>query len=341
MISNKGSAALSNKASKQKTTGAGGKFGHLTQEVSEVVLTAQMPREQFLEMARSTDQQLDQLRFKAMNAQMAIKSYADSARRYKHHPQTEAHYLEMARKETAALEAANAAMDPLHELYEEHQWSRFIAVPGGHMHSGYDCHTIRWNTATSLMAEFSGADEEELVDMAGDFCCTHCFPDAPVHKRSMLPMHVKEREDAAKKTAELDEKKAAKLKKAADPTSPDGVFTVMEGKWRQHYKTITSMVNRARDHLGNTMSYGFDNEYFTAEQLEQKRRGDLALAWPLVLQAATRNKENGEKLDTPRKLITDLWTKKNKQYTKEGYGAPEGYDPFTELPEEAVGLLDG
>lgn len=60
-----------------------------------------------------------------------------------------------------------------------------------------------------------------------------------------------------------------------------------------------------------------------------------------MLQETTRNTENGENLNGPRKLITDLWTRKNKQHTKEGYGAPEDYDPYDELPEETIALLDG
>lgn len=330
-ISNQGRDALKSKAQAQKSTGVEGKFGHLQAGESTVALDAEMSYEEFRQMAKNTDKQWQDLMWLRFR-QVSYKSdYEKAARQYASMPRYKEQYEQKAAEADLKIAEIDAEIKPLQDLYDEHQWTRFIAVPGGHMHSEYGCHTLRWNTDTRLMAEFSGAEEEDLVEMAGDFCCTHCFKDAPVNQPSMLPMHVKERADQEKAAAEKETKRLEKVKKTADPTHPEGLFTAFIDGRRERFKTITAMVNESRRQLETMMIYNFDG-WRTPEQQEVERRKTLAGIWPVLAQAAQRNQENGAKLTTPEDLLRDLWDKKAKQRLKDGYPVPEGYDPFNELP---------
>lgn len=86
----------------------------------------------------------------------------------------------------AEQEAIIAALDteiaPLDAEYDRRPWSRFIAVPGGHLHSGRRCvgGTIRVTTKVVWNPGLSGKTEAEAVKQLGTILCTHCFPSAPV-----------------------------------------------------------------------------------------------------------------------------------------------------------------
>lgn len=341
-LSRQGSAALSTKANRQKATGDDGKFGHLARGESNVQLGVAMPREQYLHMARTTDEELQKLQGQRVRHQSVIHEYTKMLSRGRTHPAREIEYqqkIDLAKGELAVVESK---ITPLNDLHDEHQWTRFIAVPGGHMHSGYSCQSIRWSTETGLMAEYSGADKDELVDMAGEFCCTHCFPDAPVNKKSMLPVHVAQREADEKTRLEKMAKVGAKTLKSADPTSPTGSFTTVINGRKQSFKTITSMSTEARYILDNALLHGFNIDWRSPAEQVAIRKEKYAEAWPLIRQAASRNSQNGSALDTPRKLAEDLWAKKIKQYVKEGAKIPPAdYNLFDEFPEEAARLLDG
>lgn len=315
-----------NKDGGPQSAGNQGAYAHHQLAEAGGLAAPAMTHEQFREMASTTDRQLGDLYFRRFRQTEYLAGTRKTLARNlspSHRSQLEEHQTEY----LAAIKELQSKIDPLEETYDEHQWTRFIAVPNGHMHREFGCHTLRWNTDTRLMAEFSGAEEDELVELAGEFCCTHCYPGAPVNKTSMLPMHVKERADAEALAAEKDAKRAAKMLKAADPTSKDGEFR-SNGQW---YKTVTGMINDARRHLESAIIYGF-NETRSEEHTTNRRLENLGAAWPLVVQAAKRNAENGAKLDTPEALLTDLWTKKAKQLAKDDFVIPDGYDPLTEAP---------
>ena len=59
-------------------------------------------------------------------------------------------------------------------------WSRFFAVPGGHIHSSMNCSTCQWTTTYGWLPDVSGLDEEAAVEAHGALLCTICFPSAPV-----------------------------------------------------------------------------------------------------------------------------------------------------------------
>lgn len=62
-------------------------------------------------------------------------------------------------------------------------WSRFWAVPNGHIHSSTHCSTCNNGdrpTEFYLLHEVSGMSEVDAVASKGAFICTVCFPSAPV-----------------------------------------------------------------------------------------------------------------------------------------------------------------
>jgi hypothetical protein len=160
-------------------------------------------------VAKTTDAALVEAWWKVAKAEDRVADYkkieASCAKRG-----TRFHYTAELAEAQAQLDIAKAIAAPLEAVAAAGRWSRFVLVPGGHLHRGFGCSTLRWTTQTGLMPEFSGADEAEVVDLAGEVACTVCFPSAPVNRPSMLPVHVKEREEAAQAAAER-EAKAEKL----------------------------------------------------------------------------------------------------------------------------------
>ncbi|CCQ44634.1 gp38 domain protein [Pseudarthrobacter siccitolerans] len=120
--------------------------------------------------------------------------------------------LGTAQAKVAALKAEAA---PLEAIAAAGNWSRFVLVPGGHLHRGFHCSTLRWSTPTGLLPEYSGADEKEIVEIAGEVACTVCFPSAPVDRPTRIPALVEEREareaEAAARAAKKVAAEAAKI----------------------------------------------------------------------------------------------------------------------------------
>ena len=81
---------------------------------------------------------------------------------------------------TAALAEAKAEYDRLTAQYTG--WSRFFLVTntGGHIHSGTNCSTCRWNTLFAWLPELSGLTEADAVAEYGEILCSICYPSAPV-----------------------------------------------------------------------------------------------------------------------------------------------------------------
>jgi hypothetical protein len=85
-------------------------------------------------------------------------------------------------KVEAEMVANRAESDLIEAEYARRPWSRFIGVPGGHIHSGMWCMggTIRPTTERTWHPALSGLSVAEAVEKLGTVLCTHCFPSAPV-----------------------------------------------------------------------------------------------------------------------------------------------------------------
>lgn len=141
----------------------------------------------------------------------------------------------------ASLEALRAEAAPLEAIYNAKPWTRFYLVSAGHLHRSTYCSSLRWNTRLGWLPEYSGKSEAEIVKMAGEACCTICYPSAPVNRPSMLPVHVKAREEAAAEAAE----KAAKRNAAAAQTIAVG---------RTTYKTTRAAENEISREIDTMIS---------------------------------------------------------------------------------------
>lgn len=146
-------------------------------------------------------------------------------------------------EDRAKLEALEAEAAPLKAIAAAGKWTRFIFVPGGHVHRFGYCPTLRMTTAYFVLPDYSGADEAELVEDAADAACTVCFPSAPVDRRSKVAAVVKEREEREAEAAE----KAAKRQKAASAA-------ILDESGKVAYKTQRAAENALGEALG-TMAY--------------------------------------------------------------------------------------
>lgn len=104
-------------------------------------------------------------------------------------------------------------------------WTRAFVVQGGHVHRSTGCHTLHRDTDVAWLPEWSGRNEQEIVDKAKSGACTHCYASAPVIRRPG-PSEIQHPADvaAAADRAKRDEDKAkrAKDKAAKAITNPDG-----------------------------------------------------------------------------------------------------------------------
>ena len=170
-----------------------------------------------------------------------------------------------ARKFEAALDAVIAADDDMQPFVAEWNrrggWTRAYIVPGGHVHRSTHCHTLHVTTLISWLPEQSGKDEAEIVELAGERACTHCYPSAPVDvlARPTQLYTADERKDMAAKAQraqELAAKKADAATKAI--TDVDGKPLRDTGNWI--VKTERAAEIDAVDFLHNKLAYGYDHQ---------------------------------------------------------------------------------
>ena len=151
--------------------------------------TAHKPTEEHqMNIAAATpaeiDAKLNELGYaKAIN-EVRAEQYAGAAVRYaKNNSPLVASYT--AKSEEHAAKAAELAeeMAPLEDEFRRRGgWTRAFLVSNtsGHVHKNMHCGTCFPSTQYAWMTEFSGMDEAEIVDAAGERACTVCYPTAPV-----------------------------------------------------------------------------------------------------------------------------------------------------------------
>lgn len=98
-------------------------------------------------------------------------------------------------------------------------WTRaFLAVTnggGGHVHRNRSCVSCYPTTQYAWMTTFSGLDEDQIVDAAGERACTYCYPSAPVEVLNRpTQMFTPDEEAAQARKAELAAKKEAAARAA-------------------------------------------------------------------------------------------------------------------------------
>jgi hypothetical protein len=167
-------------------------------------------------------------------------------------------------------------------------WTRAFLVPGpqGHVHSGMSCSTCNREgklTRFAWLTEYSGMDEDAIVEAAGQRACTTCFPSAPVEVlgRPTTMFSADEKRQQAEREERAQAKVARDAKRIENGLTEDGSEFVVrtdngEGPetWRntERFKTERSAVVWATDKLG-WRGYGAPS----AERDEREQHEDRAI----------------------------------------------------------------
>jgi hypothetical protein len=143
-------------------------------------------------------------------------------------------------------------------------WTRaFLVVSNGqgHVHRSMSCSTCYPTTVFHWVIEFSGKDEAEVVEAAGERACTVCYPSAPVDVLKRPSRIFSTDEIAAQKARE--EREAAKVardaKKLAAAITPDGSelkITDAHGH-REYFKTERAATTWLVQSIGHHRAYGY------------------------------------------------------------------------------------
>lgn len=134
-------------------------------------------------------------------------------------------FTERAEELESHIADLNAASLPLSALYLEHGWTRAFLVnnSSGHVHRDMHCSTCFPTTSYMWLPAYSGSDEEQIIEAAGERACTICYPDAPVEVLSR-PSRMKSDEDVSREEREAEKaarREEARSKALIDPDTDE------------------------------------------------------------------------------------------------------------------------
>ncbi len=258
-------------------------------------------KEALRKIAQVTDEALAPLfeKERGLNAEV-LRMNKDYLRAEKAGSPRAAHLKAVMDKTYAELETAREEMAPLLAIARAGAWRRFIFVPGGHVHN-FGCSTLHFTTARIWIPEYSGADEAELVEAAGERACTVCFPSAPVDRPTTIPELVKEREEREAEAAERAAKREAA--EAAKITVGRRVFKTQRGAENEIGWKIELVVSRrympaqTDEHRANLDSMAADDLAMAREIAEA-----IAEAVPGYSAQAILEKKFAQKVKQYRKI---------------------------------------
>lgn len=128
---------------------------------------------------------------------------------------------------------AQSRIRELNTVYLKHRWSRAFLVQGGHVHSSMECSTCnRQGNATDFvwLPQYSGSDENLIVEDAGERACTVCYPSAPVDvlQRPTRIFSDDERRQIEEAEARRAQREANRSARAAKAPTASGEPLVLE-----------------------------------------------------------------------------------------------------------------
>lgn len=147
------------------------------------------------------------------------------------------------RKALEEYETAKTARDEqfsrvreLDTVYRRHRWTRAFLVPGGHVHSSMGCSTCNRqgnDTEFVWLPQYSGTEENLIVEDAGERACTVCYPSAPVDvlqrpTRIYSDDERRQLEEAEARRAQREANRAARAAKAPTASGEPLVLEVGE-----------------------------------------------------------------------------------------------------------------
>jgi hypothetical protein len=167
--------------------------------------------------------------------------------------------IDTARQIVADCEAAAQPLDA--EFSRRGGWTRawLVVNTGGHVHRSPQCRTCFPTTRFAWLTQFSGHDETDIVDQAGEAACTECYPSAPVDVRNR-PSRIKTPEQLARQAEKAER---AKVKAAKAITTPDGTSL-----YTNSYGRIDTEFTARREYA-DALSYA---RYLTAKDVVGHRQ---------------------------------------------------------------------
>lgn len=181
-------------------------------------------------------------KYKAWDDRDRYSSYLDQANTHLNPRHRDYRQFDVARWEERKqeYEAKIAEIDayvstevaPRERFYDEEYrrrggWTRAFIVTNanGHVHKNMECSSCYPKTRYAWLTRFSGTNEDEVVEAAGERACTVCYPSAPVESLSRpTTVFTPAEEQRAVERAEAEQRRAEKAAAAAAKaiTTPDG-----------------------------------------------------------------------------------------------------------------------
>lgn len=164
----------------------------------------------------------------------------------------EATYIARSQEHAAKAAALAEEMAPLEaEFIRRGGWTRAFLVSntGGHVHKNMHCGTCFPTTQYAWMTEFSGMDEAEIVDAAGERACTVCYPTAPAAVLSQ-PTRMFTPDEKERQAAKAEREAKAAAARAATVVTTSGVT----------YKTERAASNAVVSAVKDVAHYNWDSE---------------------------------------------------------------------------------
>lgn len=190
---------------------------------------------------------------------------------------------EEALKQRAAIRATLAEVSTeiaeLAAVYDEERWNRAYLVTNsqGHVHKTKGCSTCYDSTRFVWLTEFSGADETEIVEAAGETACTVCYPSAPaevLNRPTTIVTAEKAEKEAAKaeRAAKKAEREAKRLAKAA---TKSGESLIVPDDWdgnRVDYIDTEYTARREWNSAEDSLGWVSESQPQRAARLAQRQR---------------------------------------------------------------------
>lgn len=123
----------------------------------------------------------------------------------------------------------------LSACYRDFYWNRafLVKASNGHVHKSQGCSTCFLRTEFAWLPQLSGADEDEIVEAAGETACTVCYPSAPaevLNRPTTIVTADKTAKEAAR--AEREAKKAERdAKRLAKAATKSGESLIVPDDW--------------------------------------------------------------------------------------------------------------
>lgn len=145
-------------------------------------------------------------------------------------------------KAQSKIDQIQELINPLEEIYAEHEWERYFYVPDGHVHDSQGCSSLRQTTVVLWLPSYADLSVEELINMAGERACTICFPDAPVDKPTTMEEYTAVLSAKEKRAKELEQKRAEAYSKAIKDDNGNVVYKTERAALNDAYQSISTLV---------------------------------------------------------------------------------------------------